>query len=261
MRNDSRCRNDQPSLPRHRAQHGHCGKLVGVAQAKRERDDFGCAMRPLLGKLDIASMVGASQVLTIGNCQNGGMESDHEKSGIAKRFSKVSHAKTLRAVARDALTFLKTRAHLFSATPAMSTHFSAPLFHSSAPPIFATLNGETSCDQTGSADQLAGTPIPPNRFLLTNGSGLSNLRSMRTVPWYTSFRKNISAVIEARGMSQAELSRISGIHVTTISRILNGHMEPTVTTAERLAVAAGITAEKLFSDIPTKSAKEPLTAS
>jgi transcriptional regulator with XRE-family HTH domain len=66
--------------------------------------------------------------------------------------------------------------------------------------------------------------------------------------WFANFRRNLARAIEAREISQVELSRRSGIHVTTISRIINGHLEPTVSTAEKLAEAAELTAAKLFSE-------------
>lgn len=97
-------------------------------------------------------------------------------------------------------------------------------------------------------------------FHLTSDCIVAILLGMKSVPWYTNFRRNLAAVIDARGISQSELARLSGIHVTTINRILNGHNEPTVTTAEKLAVAAGITAEKLFSENSEKSTKMALTA-
>src|SRR3954470_19554640 len=66
--------------------------------------------------------------------------------------------------------------------------------------------------------------------------------------WFINFRRNLARAMEDRGISQSELSRRSGIHVTTISRIIHGHLEPSVTTAEKLAEAAEMTAEKLFSE-------------
>ena len=66
--------------------------------------------------------------------------------------------------------------------------------------------------------------------------------------WFINFRRNLARAMEDRGISQSELSRRSGIHVTTISRIIHGHLEPSVTTAEKLAEAAEMTAAKLFSE-------------
>ena len=77
--------------------------------------------------------------------------------------------------------------------------------------------------------------------------------------WFTNFRRNLARAMEDRGISQSELSRRSGIHVTTISRIIHGHLEPSVTTAEKLAAAAEMTAEKLFSErIARVDQSEPL---
>lgn len=79
------------------------------------------------------------------------------------------------------------------------------------------------------------------------------------MPWLDNFRQNITRTIESNGISQSELARRSGVHFVTINRILNGHGEPSVSTAERLAIAAGMTAESAFREIPKKSSKESLT--
>lgn len=82
---------------------------------------------------------------------------------------------------------------------------------------------------------------------------------MQTVPWFDSFRRNIEKTLKKNGVSQAELSRRSGIHFTTINRILRGHVDPSLTTAERLAVAAGMSAESAFRENFSESKKTQLT--
>lgn len=68
------------------------------------------------------------------------------------------------------------------------------------------------------------------------------------MPMLDNFRRNLAAAIRASGLSKAELARRSNIHVTTISRIIHGHMEPTVSTCETLAKAAELPLEKAFSE-------------
>jgi transcriptional regulator with XRE-family HTH domain len=82
---------------------------------------------------------------------------------------------------------------------------------------------------------------------------------MSTIPWFQSLRENLAATLSRNGLTQAELSRRSGVHEVTISRIIHGHLEPTVTTAEKLARAAGISAEKLFAEKLTAKPKSALT--
>lgn len=60
------------------------------------------------------------------------------------------------------------------------------------------------------------------------------------------FREHLARAIEKLGMSQQELSRKSGVHFVTINRILQGTQEPTLTNAEKLAQAVGISLPKFF---------------
>jgi transcriptional regulator with XRE-family HTH domain len=48
-----------------------------------------------------------------------------------------------------------------------------------------------------------------------------------------------------------ELSEITGISASTISRIERGMLHPTVPVARKLSTAFGITMDELFSDDPT----------
>lgn len=56
----------------------------------------------------------------------------------------------------------------------------------------------------------------------------------------------VQSELNKRQWSKAELARRSGIHVTTISRILHGHLEPSVSACEAIANALGMKPEKLF---------------
>lgn len=79
------------------------------------------------------------------------------------------------------------------------------------------------------------------------------------MPWIENFRHNLLRTIEVNKVSRSELARRAGIHFVTISRILNGHMEPSISTAEKLAIAAGMSAESVFREIPKKNLKDQLT--
>lgn len=66
------------------------------------------------------------------------------------------------------------------------------------------------------------------------------------MPLLDNFRENMRRGMETKAVSQRELSRISGIHWVTISRILSGTVEPSVTVCETLAKAIDQTPEKIF---------------
>ena len=72
------------------------------------------------------------------------------------------------------------------------------------------------------------------------------MRGMSTVALIDNFVENLSATLEKREMSQAELARQSGVHYVTINKILNFKMVPTVEMCERLTLALNITAERFF---------------
>ncbi len=67
--------------------------------------------------------------------------------------------------------------------------------------------------------------------------------------WTDNFRHNLKEMLAKREMSQQELSRKSGIHWVTISRILGGVNDPSVETAQKLASAAGFSSPKIFSEL------------
>lgn len=59
-------------------------------------------------------------------------------------------------------------------------------------------------------------------------------------------RKNIKALLAARGMSQKDLSEASGIATSNLSRLLNGSEKVTLERAERIAIAFGISLSELL---------------
>lgn len=60
------------------------------------------------------------------------------------------------------------------------------------------------------------------------------------------FRQNLRSTMERKGVNHRELHRLSGVHWVTISRILSGNLEPSVTVCEQLATALKMTPEKIF---------------
>lgn len=71
-------------------------------------------------------------------------------------------------------------------------------------------------------------------------------RSMLTVSWVDNFRDNLRAAMREKGMSQSALARETGVQQPTISLILSGKMEPSVTMCETLAMAVGLRADLSF---------------
>lgn len=69
------------------------------------------------------------------------------------------------------------------------------------------------------------------------------------MPLQDNFRANLQAALEDLGWSQAELSRKSGVHVVTISRILTGVLEPSLAMCEKLAAAVKVKPEKIMQKI------------
>lgn len=66
------------------------------------------------------------------------------------------------------------------------------------------------------------------------------------MPLLTNFRENLKAAMDDKGFDQQDLARQSGVHYVTISRILSGKQDPTVTVCEKLAAAVGIRADLAF---------------
>ena len=66
------------------------------------------------------------------------------------------------------------------------------------------------------------------------------------MPWAKNFVANLKATMKHRKLTGQDLARASGVHWTTISRILNEANAPSVDTCEKLAKAAGINSPKIF---------------
>ncbi len=76
---------------------------------------------------------------------------------------------------------------------------------------------------------------------------------MITVSLVDNFRDNLRAAMREKGVSQSALARLTGVQQPTISLILNGKMEPSVTMCETLARAVGMRADLSFLE-PTSKA-------
>lgn len=61
-------------------------------------------------------------------------------------------------------------------------------------------------------------------------------------------RRNIKALLRARGMSQKDLAERCGIATSNLSRLLNGGEKVTLERAERIAVAFEISLSELLQE-------------
>lgn len=66
------------------------------------------------------------------------------------------------------------------------------------------------------------------------------------MPLLRNFRDNLREAMDEKGFDQQDLAKASGVHYVTISRILTGKQDPTVTMCEKLANAVGIRADLVF---------------
>lgn len=57
---------------------------------------------------------------------------------------------------------------------------------------------------------------------------------------------NLRTIRKERGMTQGQLSEATGIHKITISKYESGKVDPTLTSAERIATALGVTINDLI---------------
>jgi transcriptional regulator with XRE-family HTH domain len=71
---------------------------------------------------------------------------------------------------------------------------------------------------------------------------------MQQVALQENFIANLRAAMVRLGLTQEQLSEKSGVHYTTVSRILNGQNEPSFKNCERLARAVKIDPPKIFSN-------------
>jgi transcriptional regulator with XRE-family HTH domain len=69
---------------------------------------------------------------------------------------------------------------------------------------------------------------------------------MQAMPLIDNFLANLRVACEQRDITQAELSRKSGIHRVTISKIFRRKLSPSVDVCEKLALAAGVRADTVF---------------
>lgn len=75
----------------------------------------------------------------------------------------------------------------------------------------------------------------------------ANMRGMEMLA--ENFVENLNAAIARQEISQRELSRRSGVHFVTINRILARETDPSLLVCEKLAIAVGISPEKIFGPI------------
>lgn len=70
---------------------------------------------------------------------------------------------------------------------------------------------------------------------------------MSTATLTDTFRANIVRAMRRRGLTQTELARLAGLRVATVCDVLRGEVEPSIDTCERMATAAGLRPDKVFS--------------
>lgn len=80
---------------------------------------------------------------------------------------------------------------------------------------------------------------------------------MSTVPAKDNFRENLRVAMELRGMSQRETARIGHLSHVYVNRVLQGHTEPSVGNAEKLAKVVGFPLIALLSD-PKEFSQTPV---
>lgn len=68
------------------------------------------------------------------------------------------------------------------------------------------------------------------------------------MPLADNFRDNLRAALVRSGMTQKDLAVKSGVHEVTISNILTGKAEPSLTICETLAKHAKIKLPEIFSE-------------
>jgi len=68
------------------------------------------------------------------------------------------------------------------------------------------------------------------------------------VPAVDNFRENVRRALSLKGWTQEKLADESGVHFVTISRILCGKIEPSITVCEKISVALALPFEKFFAN-------------
>ena len=76
---------------------------------------------------------------------------------------------------------------------------------------------------------------------------------MSTMPLLDNFLINLRDAMTQQGVNSMQLSKQSGVHYVTISRILNGHLNPSVDICERLAKGVGLRPDTVFLEPLEKS--------
>lgn len=71
--------------------------------------------------------------------------------------------------------------------------------------------------------------------------------------------KGLFEILVSRGMSQADLCRISGLSSGAISSYMNGKRVPSIANAITIAESLGVTLDELVGREPTRYAPPPLT--
>lgn len=66
------------------------------------------------------------------------------------------------------------------------------------------------------------------------------------MPLLENFTLNLREAMEEKGITTIQLATKAKLHRVTVSRILHGHLMPTLETCEKLANAAGMRADTAF---------------
>lgn len=69
---------------------------------------------------------------------------------------------------------------------------------------------------------------------------------MQDMALLTNFRDNLRKACRDQGITMAELAERSGVHYVTISKILNGRMNPSIDICEKLAIHAKMRPDTAF---------------
>lgn len=84
-------------------------------------------------------------------------------------------------------------------------------------------------------------------FRLRHATSERILSAMSTATLTDNFRANIVRAMRRRGLTQTELARLAGLRIATVCDVLRGEVEPSIDTCSRMAAAAGLRPEKVFS--------------
>lgn len=65
-------------------------------------------------------------------------------------------------------------------------------------------------------------------------------RRRRPVPATDTFARNLRLALDAAGLTQRGLGLRADVHFVTVSRVLSGHVKPTLDVCQRLAIGVGV---------------------